>query len=70
MSQVTLTVEGMSCGGCVKSVERILGKQEGVDEVGHVEIGEATFEHDASKQSLDEILAALAKAKFPARRKG
>lgn len=66
MSTITLHVEGMSCGGCVKSVERILSKQPGVTHVGGVAIGEATFTHDASTQALDEIIAALNKAKFPA----
>lgn len=67
MNQVILKVEGMSCGGCVKSVERILGKQEGVKEVSHVEIGEAHLTLDEGKQSVEEIIVALGKASFPAR---
>ena len=64
---VKLSIEGMSCQGCVKSVERILGKQPGVEGVQDVAIGEATITHEESKQALDEILEALNKAKFPSR---
>lgn len=64
MNTITLKVEGMSCGGCVKSVERILSKQPGVTHVEAVEIGQATITHDETTQALDEILAALSRANF------
>ena len=35
MQTVTLNIGGMSCGGCVKSVTRIL---EGIDGVGKAEV--------------------------------
>lgn len=67
MSQeVELKIEGMSCGGCVKSVTRILEKQAGVAQVEEVELGRARFQHDAAQQELSEILEALEKAKFSA----
>lgn len=31
--QVTLTVEGMTCGGCVKSVTNVLSRLSGVSDV-------------------------------------
>ena len=64
---VKLSIEGMSCQGCVKSVERILTKQPGVEQIEHVELGLATFTYEEEKQSLDTILEALDRAKFPAR---
>ncbi len=67
MKEITISVEGMSCQGCVKSVERILSKQEGVKEVNSVEIGQATFAFNEDAQNLDDVLAALNKAKFPAK---
>lgn len=67
MKEITISVEGMSCQGCVKSVERILSKQEGVKEVNSVEIGQAKFAFNEDAQNLDDVLAALNKAKFPAK---
>lgn len=64
---VKLSIEGMSCQGCVKSVTRILEKQPGVEHVEHVAIGEATFTHEENEQELDAIIDALNKAKFPTR---
>jgi copper chaperone len=31
MSQIELKVEGMTCGGCVKSIQNALGEQNGVN---------------------------------------
>ncbi len=31
--QITLTVEGMTCGGCVKSVTNVLSRLNGVSDV-------------------------------------
>ncbi len=67
MKEITISVEGMSCQGCVKSVARILSKQEGVKEVKSVEIGQATFAFNEDAQNIDDVLAALNKAKFPAK---
>ncbi|MEK3979727.1 copper chaperone CopZ [Psychrobacillus sp. FSL K6-2836] len=56
VNQVTLNVQGMSCGHCVSSVEGSVGKLDGVNEVKvHLESGkvDVTFEED--KISLDVI---------------
>lgn len=56
VNQVTLNVQGMSCGHCVSSVEGSVGKLDGVNEVKvHLESGkvDVTFEED--KVSLDVI---------------
>lgn len=38
---ITLSIEGMSCGGCVKGVQRALGRVAEVEVVA-VELGSAT----------------------------
>ncbi len=52
----TYSVEGMTCQGCVSSVESKLGKIDGVQtyEV-NLEIGEAVVEFDTEKVKSDDI---------------
>lgn len=62
-----LKVNNMTCGGCVSSVRRILGKQLGVDENEvqvELESGRATIP-DAPAERLQVALEKLAKAGFP-----
>ncbi|MDR4887780.1 copper chaperone CopZ [Fredinandcohnia sp. QZ13] len=56
MQKVTLNVQGMSCGHCVKAVEGSVGKLEGVDQV-NVKLDEALVEvsFNESQVSLDTI---------------
>ncbi|MBD8069274.1 copper chaperone CopZ [Bacillus sp. PS06] len=56
MKTVTLNVQGMSCGHCVKAVEGSVGQLEGVNEV-NVKLDEALVEvaFNESKVSLDKI---------------
>ncbi|MEK4425129.1 copper chaperone CopZ [Solibacillus sp. FSL K6-1523] len=62
MQNVTLNVEGMSCGHCVKSVEGSVGALAGVNEVkvnlaeGLVEVAfnEAQVSLDQIKETIDE----------------
>ena len=58
MENVTLQIDGMSCGHCVASVEKALSKLEGVD-VGNVEVGSAEMSYDPSRVSPDKILEAV-----------
>ncbi|PIQ63209.1 MAG: copper resistance protein CopZ [Bacteroidetes bacterium CG12_big_fil_rev_8_21_14_0_65_60_17] len=53
----TLTIEGMSCGHCVRAVEEALGALHGV-RVASVEMGRAVVETDAN----DVTAAALRNA--------
>lgn len=56
MEKVTLTVQGMSCGHCVKSVEGSVGKLSGVSEVKvHLENGTVDVEFDSNQVTLDTI---------------
>ncbi|WP_175637792.1 copper chaperone CopZ [Metabacillus schmidteae] len=56
MEKVTLTVNGMSCGHCVNSIEGKLGKLNGVSEVKvHLSEGKVDVAFDSTVVSLDEI---------------
>ncbi|MEB4859554.1 copper chaperone CopZ [Priestia megaterium] len=60
MEKVTLSVKGMSCGHCVKSVEGSVGELNGVQHV-EVNLNEAkvTVEFDQNKVSLEAIKEAI-----------
>ena len=66
-----LQVEGMSCGGCVSSVKRILARQLGL-EPDDVEVDldgrRARIPDDSDAAKLDEAFTKLEKAGFPTRR--
>ncbi len=64
---VTLSVKGMTCGGCVASVTRVLKALPGVDsaEVA-LQPGEATVRYDAAKVSPAAIRAAINDAGYDA----
>ncbi len=56
MQNITLNVQGMSCGHCVKAVEGSVGQLEGVSQVA-VNLAEAKVEisYNESQISLDKI---------------
>jgi copper chaperone len=60
MNTLTLTVSGMTCMGCVKSVKNLVGALPGVDRVevdlasGRVEVG-----HDPARATPEAIRAAI-----------
>jgi copper chaperone len=58
MTTLNLSIEGMSCGHCVMSVQKALRALDGVD-VGQVQIGSASLSYDPAKRSVDEILEAI-----------
>jgi len=62
---VELTIQGMSCGGCVRSVRHALAAVPGV-EVTDVQVGVATVETDGSPGIIDAIKAALDDAGYAA----
>lgn len=59
-SRVELAVEGMTCDGCVRSIERKLSKVAGV-ETAHVDLrtGKATVDYDDSRAQIDQLIAAV-----------
>ena len=56
MEKVTLNVEGMSCGHCVKAVEGSVGELNGVSNVKvNLENGTVDVEFNADTVTLDKI---------------
>jgi copper chaperone len=64
MSEVTLRIDGMHCGSCIRRVTQAINTA-GPFEVEEVRLGAARFRSQA--ESADAAIAALAKAGFPAR---
>lgn len=65
MDTVTFKVGGMSCQGCVGSVERVLRAQAGVtDAKVSLEAGEATVVFDPELVSPEALKVAVAAAGF------
>jgi copper chaperone len=58
----TITISGMSCGGCVASVQKALARI-GVERAD-VEVGSATVEYDESKVTHDTVVEAIEDAGF------
>lgn len=59
----TLTIEGMSCGHCVKAVTMALHAVPGVD-VKDVRVGQAVIDADATLVTRDQLAAAIDEAGF------
>ncbi len=59
----TFTIEGMSCGGCVNSLTRVLKAVPGIEPV-KVEVGRAVLRFDPALISADTITAAVDRAGF------
>jgi Cu+-exporting ATPase len=59
-TKLELTVEGMTCSSCVRSVEKKLSKVAGV-ESARVDLatGNATVEYDDSVAQPDELIGAV-----------
>ena len=68
LQTVVLDVEGMKCGGCVRSVERTLLEQPGVERADVNLVSRAAWLDLAdSEGSVEAVLKALADRGFPAR---
>lgn len=65
MESITLKVQGMTCGGCVASVERVLRGLDGVAKVGvSLERGEAAVEFDRARVSVEDLRGAIEDAGY------
>jgi copper chaperone len=58
MDRITMKIDGMTCGNCVRHVASALAGVEGV-EVEQVEIGSATVAFDPAAASEDRIAQAI-----------
>jgi copper chaperone len=63
--KLTLSIEGMHCGGCVRRVTAALQSVKGV-ELGSVEVGSAQMTFHPDQASADEIAAAVSRIGFSA----
>lgn len=59
----TFTIEGMSCGGCVSSLTRVLKAVPGIESL-KVEVGRAVLRLDTTRASSETVMAAVAQAGF------
>ena len=65
METVTINVQGMTCGGCVASVTRVLKAVPGVDQVdAKLSPGQATVRYDASKVAVPALKSAIVDAGY------
>jgi copper chaperone CopZ len=66
MEKVTLKVDGMSCGHCVRSVEKALRSVDGV-QLEQLAIGSATVSFDPTRTTIGALIDAVADAGYEAR---
>lgn len=67
-THTTLRAEGFSCPSCVSKIEKQVGRLEGVDNVKvHFASSRIEVDHDPARQSVDDIVAAVAKAGYKAK---
>jgi copper chaperone len=65
--KATLTIKGMTCGGCVAAVKVQLKKTEGVAAYQvSLEKGEAEVSYDAAKTTPEKIAESVSKTGFQA----
>lgn len=62
LTEMELAVSGMTCGSCATRVQRTLSKREGVEAAAvNFATGKATVRFDASRVSVDDLVAAAGK---------
>ena len=67
METTTIKVDGMSCGGCVKSVTSVLTARDGVAKAEvSLEQKQAVVEFDATKVTREKLKGAIEDAGFDA----
>lgn len=66
MSEFTLRIDNMHCGACVRRVGHALAATEGL-EVQEVRVGAARVSSNKDPAPVEQAVAALEKAGYPAR---
>ena len=65
MNQIEIKVTGMTCGGCVKSIQNALQEQAGINEaVADLDSATVRVSYDAEAIKEDAIKAAIEAAGF------
>jgi copper chaperone len=59
----TYTISGMSCGGCVNSLTRVLKSVPGIEPI-KIEVGQAQLRLDDARVSAQHVKDAVARAGF------
>jgi copper chaperone len=65
MPEITLQIDGMHCGACVRRVSQALESTPGVV-VKEVRVGEARLSSNGEPAAVDGAIAAIAKAGYTA----
>ncbi len=63
MQRISISIAGMSCGGCVANVRKVLSRLPGV-QVEDVKVGSATVSFDPALASPDALRAAITDAGY------
>lgn len=63
MQRISISIAGMSCGGCVNSVRNALTRIPGV-QVERVKVGSATVAYDPAVTSPEALRAAITRAGY------
>ncbi|WP_024794761.1 heavy-metal-associated domain-containing protein [Tomitella biformata] len=67
-NKLLLRAEGFSCPSCVEKIEKRVGKLKGVSKVKvHFASARIEVEHDPAIASVEDIVAAVAKAGYVAK---
>ncbi|MGA8055264.1 MAG: heavy-metal-associated domain-containing protein [Burkholderiales bacterium] len=67
MQTAVIKVNGMTCGGCVRSVTRVLQAVQGVESVNvSLERGEAALTYDPAKADIPQFRKVIEEAGFEA----
>lgn len=65
LTTTILRAEGFSCPSCVAKIEKQVGRLKGVDRVKvHFASSRVEVDHDPSKASVDDLVAAVKKAGY------
>lgn len=66
-TRTVLRAQGFSCPSCVAKIEKQVGRVDGVDAVTvHFASARIEIDHDAERASVDDLVAAVAKAGYTA----
>ncbi|NMR20648.1 heavy-metal-associated domain-containing protein [Cellulomonas fimi] len=67
-ARTILRAEGFSCPSCVTKIEKQVGRLDGVDAVTvHFASARVEIDHDPATASVDDLVAAVAKAGYVAK---
>ena len=66
MKTITLNIEGMHCGGCVKSVTRVLTELDGVQSADVQLEGKANITFDENRVNVAHLIEVIEDAGFDA----